>query len=195
MAQSEALQNLEKRVYTSFHDDGLIDIFLGIFFAIDGILMLTDNAAFVGITVLLLFMVPPMKNLLTVPRIGTVKFSRPRQTRLAKTYILTLVLGLLVFLIFIIYQPGTGIREWVREYFDLVFGGLFIIFAGIAATLTNQKRFVAYTALVAIIFTSGHFVGWSFPTSLIILGTIVSGTGFGYLIKFLRDHPKPNPAS
>jgi len=184
------LKALEKRVYTSFHQDGIIDIFVGLLLFVDGLLMLSGNAAFVGVAVVIVFLILPVKRVITVPRIGMAKFSPARNSQLTKFGLMLLIGGALVFMIFALRGSSSVLTQWMREYFDLVFGVMFALLAGAAAILTGLKRYIGYVVEILIIFTVGYLFNWPFPVALSITGALVSLSGVVTFIRFLQKYPK-----
>ncbi|HKJ70096.1 MAG TPA: hypothetical protein VKA68_19240, partial [bacterium] len=82
------------------------------------------------------------------------------------------------------------LTQWMREYFDLVFGVMFALLAGAAAILTGLKRYIGYVVEILIIFTVGYLFNWPFPVALSITGALVSLSGVVTFIRFLQKYPK-----
>ena len=103
------LKEIEKRTYISYHQDGLIDIFIGIYILLFATAILANNVLdlstwFVIPAIFPALMVPiwiGLKKRITVPRIGFVKFKKAGATnKLTVIFVGTLVAGVLVFFLF-----------------------------------------------------------------------------------------------
>ncbi len=78
-----SLKELEKKAFTSYHQDGLLDIFLGIGIIVFGLGMATDQFYFGSIMPAILFPLwAAAKKAITIPRIGLVNFSPERKIRI-----------------------------------------------------------------------------------------------------------------
>ncbi|MDH4292277.1 MAG: hypothetical protein OEV56_06690, partial [Dehalococcoidia bacterium] len=76
MVSDVNLKEIQRKVYMSFFQDGLWDIFLGLFMVGWGLAILTEAAYLPGIYFLgIYFAIWGIKKWLTYPRIGYVRFS------------------------------------------------------------------------------------------------------------------------
>jgi len=190
MPSAADLKALERKVFTSFHEDGIIDIFAGLLLLVDGFLLLSGNPEFVGPAVVIIFLIPPVKKMVTVPRIGLVNFSSQRNIRQMRLYLVTLVVGLLVFLVFLLNNSSESLTAFAREYYALLLGLIFVLMAGMAALLTGVRRFVWYMAGILVLFIVGQILGWEFPVTQALTGGMLFLTGVITLIRFVKKYPK-----
>lgn len=191
MAADMDLRALEKRVYMSFHEDGIIDIFVGLLLILDGWLMLSGNPAFVGVAAAMIFLIMPVKKLITLPRMGLVKFSHARNKHLTRIMLLLLALGVLMFLLVALLISSGIFSQGGREHIDLVFGLMFALPAGVGVVLTGQKRYLLYVAGSPVLFLLGYLLIWPFPVILILIGALVMVSGGITLLQFLKKYPRP----
>lgn len=182
---------LERKIYTSFHEDGIVDLFLGLLLFVDGVLMLTGYPAFVGVAVIVLFLIPPVKKLITVPRMGIVNFSATRKGQLTKAYLLFLAAGILVFLFFILRESVSALDQFLTAHYSLIFGGIFTLLAGAGALFTGMRRYLLYVLGIPVIFIVAHHFGWPFPVALALTGLLILVAGQISLLRFLRRYPVP----
>ena len=98
MENSINIKQLEKKVYTSYHQDGLIEIFAGLVFLLYGIMMVTENTPFIAFSWMPALLILPAKKLITIPRMGVVKFKSARKIKITKAAIVLLISGLFSFL-------------------------------------------------------------------------------------------------
>ena len=111
-----SLKEVEKKTYMSYHQDGVLDIFLGVYvlmFSLGILLMtLTDSGMWFLIPAIFIsIMVPvwiPAKKRITMPRIGYVKFGSRGANKLMAIFLGLMVAGLGAFMVF-----GLG-HSWVR---------------------------------------------------------------------------------
>ena len=76
MTQNINLKDIEKKVYMSYHQDGILDISLGLLILLFGIAMYTHLTPFVGLIPILVMGVGYLaKKFVTIPRMGYVNFS------------------------------------------------------------------------------------------------------------------------
>ena len=81
MVSNIDLKEIEKKAFTSYHQDGLIEIFVGIVFILYGSVLLADKAGLIGLCWLPAALIVPFKKKVTVPRMGYVTFHSSRKTR------------------------------------------------------------------------------------------------------------------
>ena len=193
------LKEIERRAYTSYHQDGLLDIFAGVYILGFGMGILMDvlwdfGMGVIIIPAILLATVLPLwiaaKRKITMPRIGFVKFGPQSTNKLMAMLIGLAVTGLGVFLAFTLFQGGQS--PWL----DIVFqNGLLIIgFGSLAVCLLfgysmGLKRLYAYGLLALIVLAIGHFMEIFFAFLLVALGITVIVTGCALLITFVRKYP------
>ena len=101
MSQEQDFKKLQQRTYASNHQDGLLDIIIGLGFIGFGLNMAFDNSAFIFLAWMPIIFYVPFKNRITVPRIGYVKFSTSNSIVLGAVFagLLVFLLGLFIFLI------------------------------------------------------------------------------------------------
>ena len=83
------LKEIQRRVYMTFFQDGLWDIFLGLFILGWGLSILTEAAYLPGISFLgIYFVIWGIKKWLTYPRIGYVRFSATSRRRITARFLI-----------------------------------------------------------------------------------------------------------
>ena len=194
MSQERDFKKLQQRTYASFHQDGLIDMIIGWAIIGFGINMALDSSAFLFLGWLPIVFYVPIKNRVTVPRIGYVKFSS------SNSLILGIVLAVLLILllgIFILLFAGPNlipvqISEWFSEYYLLLFGGLLGLgFTGVALA-TGITRFYAYAVMVVLIIAGGIWLNVPEAGYVIAAGLLIGVVGIILMVRFLRRYPMAN---
>jgi MFS family permease len=203
MTTNMNLRQIERKAWTSFFQDGLLDIFMGLVLLAVGIPAVLSNiltselhqdAAAVVLMVLAFLPYWAGKRLITVPRIGRAKFSRERksrQTKAAVIYAISVIVGVIVFLM-VMLGLSSGPPTWVQRlgvdgFLALGIGGFMLFIMGLASYFTDFTRGYIIAALYALAF-SGTVLLHN-PIMFIIAGTLAVLMGVIVLIRFIREYP------
>jgi hypothetical protein len=194
------LKEIERKAYMSYHQDGLLDVFAGLYVVGFGLGIFIDIVWDFGMGVIIfpggfiavaLALWIAAKRKITMPRIGFVKFGPAGTTKLMAIFIGLAVVGLgFTFVFTFAFQSGS--RQWL----DLIFqNGMLILGFGTLAVCVlfgysmGLKRLYAYGVLAAITLVIGHFLGIFFAYILMALGATVTVAGFALLISFVKKYP------
>lgn len=189
------LKKIEKKLYFSYHEDGLWDIFLGLFFIALGLLFYLNIESFLaiiaaGIVVPLMY----IKRSFAVSRLGYVVFSEEKRTRKKNKYLLTAILGLfaLFFGVMAFYTASGG--SAFNDFLNSLPANPIAIFIAIAVlTVTavfGVRRFAIYSLLIIFIFFIGDKLGDDIIAPSILTGIIILTIGVVILVRFMRNYPK-----
>jgi len=198
-----SLREVEKRTYMSYHQDGLLDIFVGVYvlsFA-SGILLLTltdFSTWFVSIPAIFPAIMVPIwisaKRRITMPRIGYVKFGGSGANKFTAIFIGLMVAGLGVFMAF----SFASSHAWALTLRNLIISNGMIIIGVSAAAISSLfaytmglNRLYAYGLLTLVLFSAGHFTTIPFGYFLLTIGLVIIINGFVLLMQFIRKHPLP----
>lgn len=198
------LKEIERRAYLSYHQDGLVDIFIGLAFLVFGAPILYDagmvavggipppyiTAAVGGIIAVVPVMYAAVKKLVTIPRLGYVKFAsqRRRKTRNVVLFLVVAgVLGNVAGVFAMIYRPFV---IFLVENYMIVIGVVGGAIFSLAAYLSEIKRFYAYGAINLIAFASSRLLHAGLYQPMILLGAVITFSGAFLLYRFLRKYPK-----
>jgi hypothetical protein len=196
MSQDQDFKKLQQRTYASFHQDGLIDMIIGWAIVGFGINMALDNSAFLFLGWLPIVFYVPIKNRVTVPRIGYVKFSSSNSLLIGIVLAILLVLLLGIFILLIVgpHLIPAQLSEWFSEYYLLLFGSLVGLgFAG-TALVTGISRFYAYAVMLVLIIAAGIWLNIPDPIYVLTAGLLILVVGITHMVRFLRKHPLTNEA-
>jgi hypothetical protein len=191
VAEDISLKEIQRKVYMTFFQDGLWDIFLGLFILGWGLAILTDATYLPCVTFIgLYFAIWGIKKRLTYPRIGYARFSATSRRRITVRFV---ILGVVVMLVGVIVAVlwGIGTRpQWLADYFPLVFNGILAAIVCFIAYWARVNRFYLYAVLIFLgaVFHLWLGVRWEF--GFIGAGGIIVLIGLGILIIFLRKYPK-----
>jgi hypothetical protein len=194
MNQKISLKEIERKAYTAYHQDGVVDVTIGFAVLVFSAIMLADMPWMGGILgILAISFYAGLKKLVTVPRIGYVKFP---QQRTQKMMALTVVLGFLAFaagMVAFMQTTSQGTPNWVMLLIDnymITIGvsaaGLFLL-GGYAF---KTKRIYGYGLLTLAMFTVGHFLSFPLYYYLAALGTIILAIGIVLMTYFIQKYPK-----
>jgi len=196
-----SLKEIEKKTYMSYHQDGLIDIFVGVYILLfgSGILLksVTDFTTWFVIPAIFPAIMVPIwisaKKQITMPRIGYVKFRSGGANKLTVIFIGLLVSGLGVFMAFTF---ASTTQAWASALRDLMVSYSMIIIGIGAATISSLfaytmglKRLYAYGLLTLVLFLTGHFITIPFEYLLLTIGLAIIINGFVLLMQFIRKYP------
>jgi hypothetical protein len=191
MVEDINLKEIQRKVYMSFFQDGLWDIFLGLFILGWGLAILTDATYLPGVTFIgLYFGIWGIKKWLTYPRIGYARFSATSRRRITARFV---VLGVVVMLVGVMMAVlwGIGARpQWLADYLPLIFNGILAAIVCFIAYWARVNRFYLYAVLIFLgaVFHLWLGVRWEF--GFLGAGGIIVLIGLGILISFLRKYPK-----
>ena len=191
MVEDISLKEIQRKVYMTFFQDGLWDIFLGLFILGWGLAILTDLAYLPGVTFIgLYFAIWGVKKRLTYPRIGYARFSETSRRRITTKFI---ILGVAVLLVGVMVAVLWGTRtrpQWLADYFPLIFNGILAAIVCFVAYWARVKRFYGYAVLIFLGAVFHLWLGIEWEFGFIGAGGIILLTGLGVLIIFLRKYPK-----
>lgn len=195
------LKEIERRAYMSYHQDGLLDIFAGMYILAFGLGIVMDIILDFGFGVIImpgglvavaLSIWIAAKRKITIPRIGFVKFRTGATTKLTAIFIGLIVLGLGTFSVFTLANVQSESRMWL----DLIFqnGMLIVGFGSLAVCLLfgysmGLKRLYVYGVLSMMALVIGHVMDIFFAYILTALGITVMVVGVALLIGFVKKYP------
>lgn len=195
MANKLDLKKVETKLYFTYHEDGLWDIFLGLFFITMGLLFYFDIESFLAIIPACLI-VPFMavKKSFALSRLGYVVYSDESQTREKNKYLLMVILGLfgLYFgvMIFLTASGGRVIYDFLNS---LPVNPIAIFIAIVVMTVTaiyGVWRFTIYSLLIIVIFFIGDRFNNQIVAPSIVTGIIILAIGAVIIVRFIRKYPK-----
>ena len=199
--KESSLREVEKRTYMSYHQDGLIDIFVGVYVLLFGVGILfstvTDFSTwFVIPAIFPAVMVPiwiSVKKRITMPRIGYVKFGSRGANKLTVIFIGLMVAGLGTFMALTFASTS---QAWALTLRNLIVpNGMIIIgigaaiVSGLFAYTMGLKRLYAYGLLTLVLFFTSHYITISLAYLLVIIASAIIINGAILLIRFIRKYP------
>ncbi len=207
MTKQNTLREIEKKAYMSYHQDGLLDIFVGLYAIAFGLGMIADKILEFGfgaiMPAILIAIVLPIwieaKRKITMPRIGFVKFGTRGSNKLFALLLGLAVAGLGVFMLFGVFLATGQIgRPWWIEIlfqYGMIWIGLgSAVIGSLFAYTMGLKRLYGYGLLTFALFASGHFLSIPFEYLLLAIGSVIIASGAALLVQFIRRYPLPKGA-
>jgi len=191
MSESLDLKKLEKKAFVSYHQDGLVDLFLGALLLAWGLTMETMLKGMGGVWFVVLFpFLLLARRRLTYPRLGYAQFTRERRNRrrLVALFTATALLGLMVAFLWS-NQSVPGLRDWLHRYIEIFFGGLIAAVLLFKAGISGIRRLYLYAAVILISFAAAQWSPFRIQYSFIVSGAVILAGGAVVLARFLRRYP------
>ena len=182
-------KKIEKKVWTSYFEDGLWDIVLAVYMLTPAIRAFTDNVWFT-----LLFIVAPLvlivgRRLITVPRIGRVEFGSARKTRQRRVWMVFgltgFVANVILLVVLVVVDPSIA---WIRT---TILGICLGVILGLVAYLIDVARLYVYF----LVLVTGYVLWDIFgdptgPIFLALSGAITMVVGLSLFVRFVRKYPR-----
>jgi hypothetical protein len=207
MTKQNTLREIEKKTYMSYHQDGLIDIIIGLYAITFGLGIIVDlvlelNFATIIPGMLIAIILPIWiiaKRKITMPRIGYVNIGTKGSNKLFALFLGLAVAGLGVFFLFTMITFQNGRPEWIEtilfQYGMIWIGLAAAIIGSLFAYTMGLKRLHGYGLLTLALFVIGYFLNFPFQYLLLLIGIVIVSSGAVLLVRFIRRYPLPKGAS
>jgi len=186
---------LKRKVYLAYHQDGILDLVAGSVVLGFGLNMLTDNIVFLMLGWLGMMSYVLVKQRVTVPRFGYVRFESENVTR-KKAWIsvgigVLFVLFFLALNLFVSRQPASPeTRAWIQRYHMVPLSAMLFGLPALAgAIFLGLKRFYLYALLVVSLPLLGAWLMVETYVPIMTTGVIMIAVGAVLLVGFLRKYP------
>ena len=195
------INSLTRKVYLSYHQDGILDLAAGIVVFGFGLNMLTGNIVFLMVGWMAMMLYFLVKQRITVPRFGYVRFESEQRTytkSLVSVGIGVLVLFLFfAFKLFVDRQPSSPEMDALVQRYHMVplSGMLFGLPALGAAIFLGLKRFYLYALLAAGLPALGAWMEIETYIPIVTTGLFMLAIGTVLLGNFLRKYPLSHEGS
>jgi hypothetical protein len=189
------LKQIERKAYTSYHQDGILDILIGISILSFAAMVIADMTYLGWMFFFVAFLIyASAKKVLTVPRIGFVKFPQQRTRRIIRALVILGVLSNILGLITFMQVESGSTPLWLLlavENYMLVIGVFgATLFCVVGYALRTQRTY-AYAMLTLLLFVTGYYLYYPLRYYLILLGAVVLLSGLAMLVRFVRKYPRP----
>ena len=198
MTETPNIKDLQRKAYTSYHQDGLIDLFASLYITAFGVGILLDFLWDYSFGVLLpgfiLVLTIPLliaaKRKITIPRIGYVNFGTKGKAKLTVIFTGLTVLGIVFLFIFAMVQTGTApLTNIIFEYGMIIIAIAGLTVCSLFGYATGLRRMYGYGILALALFSAGYLADVFFAYIVIALGIIVSVSAVSLLVRFVKKYP------
>ena len=193
MSNNLDLRPLREKLFLTYHEDGIIDMTIGLSAIGFGIFMATEMVALLILAWLPMLLYYPMKQSLSVPRLGFVRFTSKKTSVLR--YSLTALIGLLVLVLFIILsiygrgQTSAAYKDWMRQYHMAVYGAILGLLSIGVALFSGMRRFYLYGLLTFLAPTVSALIGVETFIPVLGVGSLLAASGLLMALRFVRAYP------
>ena len=199
MNEKMDLKKIEKKLWTSYFQDGLWDIFLGLILLNLGIAPFLEEIT--GTTYLLSYIIVLIvayiilssgKKYITAQRLGRAEFSAERMSKKKKTRIILAISVIFGLIVFLIAATNTFPFKSNIHFGAVVFGINAIIVFSLMAYLLDFNRLYIYgwffAASIVFVELSRSYVGTTYDNVIGFgtFGVIIIIIGLVYLIRFFH---------
>jgi hypothetical protein len=176
----EQTKELKKRYARTFHNDGLLDFFVGWALVSAGIYLWTSLTIFSFLGWMPIMLIAPLKQRYVIPRFGYAKFTKPAS--IPRPILIgagaVVVIGALL-ISFLGENPGSR---------SPIVVGLLAL-ALILALDRGWNRVTVYAIFIPIFFVAGFSLGILTPTIVILIGSVLMALGVYLFVRFLNKYP------
>ncbi len=190
------MKEIERQVFLSYSEDGLIDIAVGTVITAWGLMLMLEPSGLIGLIGLLGMGIWYLgKRSITIPRIGVIEPSAKVERRLTNLAVFMVVLGL-VALVGILLSRAAG-TTLTSDYSLGILGLVLAIGVAFLAYLLNASRMYIYALILLASFAGGEILSRSitafdaFALSVVLGGGLILLSGIVVLVRFLRKYPRP----
>jgi len=193
MSTTKDFDTLRRKVYLAYHQDGILDLTAAVVLLGFGTFMLTGSVVFLTMGAIFATLYTLMKNRITIPRFGYVRFEPQEKTMTQYWFLLGLgVLVLLAFLAGNIFQSNNSseIQALKQQYHMVPLSAmLFGLPSLAAAAFLGLKRFYLYALLTVGLPALGGWLNIETYIPILAVGFVMLAVGIGLLSSFLKKYP------
>jgi len=176
--ETHQLKNMFLR---TFHNDGLLDFFVGWSLVSVGLFLLTKSTIFSFVGWMPILLIAPLKIKIVIPRWGYARFSEP--TSIPKPILIgagiVIVVGAL--LIYFLFDDLGGILSPIA----MALIGLSLV----VVLTTGLNRVAIYAIGIPLFFIVGLGLKVLTPTFIILVGAVLMIIGLSLFVIFLKKYP------
>jgi hypothetical protein len=207
VTKQNTLRDIEKKTYMSYHQDGLLDIVIGLYALAFGLGIVADKILDINFAVIypgiMIAIVLPIwiaaKRKITMPRIGYVNIGTKGTNKLFALFLGLAVAGLGVFFLFTMMTFQNGRPEWIEtilfQYGMIWIGIGAAVIGSLFAYTMGLKRLYGYGLLTLALFVAGYILAVPFEYLLLLIGGIIITNGAVLLVQFIHKYPLKKGAS
>ena len=189
------LKEIERKVYLTYHKDGILDIYLGMgIMSVSSVFFFEYFYSMSGIIAILPIFYAASKKQFTIPRLGYVRFSSSTKGRARNSLTLALLLGSMSAIagLFAFYSVISSGYSWIEPLianWRITIASILLVVFSLFGYVSDLRRMYYYGLVSFIVFIAGIFL--PIPGYLLILtvGGIISINGIVLLYRFTQEYP------
>ncbi len=184
------LKEIQRKITTSYFEDGIWDLVIGLVFLNFGLSLIIDQVVFVGVgAAVVVTLVPLLKKWITLPRFGHIQILQREKRRFSMLGVLLLVIGLALALGLSSTLANTSLGEIFLSnallLIGLIWGGT-LVFVGY---WLHYNRLYLYGPLIAFPFATQDWL-IDFPLKMIIISALITLVSLIVMLRFIQKYPK-----
>lgn len=176
---TEQTKKLRKQYARTFHNDGLLDFFVGWALVSAGIYLLTSLTIFSFAGWMPILLIAPLKKQFVIPRFGYAKFKQA--AAIPRPILIGAGAALLAGTILVTLLGSQGFRVPII----VVLLGLPLLFA----LDKGFNRVTVYAIFIPLFFIIGFGMNVLTPAIIILVGVVLMALGIYLFVKFLQKYP------
>jgi hypothetical protein len=187
------LQQVERKALSTIHQDGLLDLGLGLGLLLVGLTLMRGGSTFLALLPILLAMfVRGMRRRYTYPRVGFAKFKSPGLNKVMVIELvgITLLLGILAAMVIprsVIPIKISASDQWLTFSYFTAF--IILVIGMIFAYSQKYHRIYSYALLMIGCYLHSRLTPVPLPLYLLMIGIVATIVGLTMFFKFLKSHP------
>ena len=176
---TEQTKQLRKQYARTFHNDGLLDFFVGWALVSAGIYLLTSLTFFSFAGWMPIFLIAPLKKRFVIPRFGYAKFNQA--AAIPRPILIGAGAVILVGSLLVTFLSSQGFRL-----------PIIVALLGLALLVALDKGFnrvTVYAIFIPLFFIVGFGLNVLTPAIVIMIGAVLMALGVYLFVKFLQKYP------
>jgi len=176
---SQQTKQLRKQYARTFHNDGLLDFFVGWALVSAGIYLLTSNLIFSFAGWMPIVLITPIKKRFIIPRFGYAKFKQ--SAAIPRSILIGAGAVILIGSLLVTFLGNQGSRVPIIA----ALLGLALLFA----LDKGLNRVTVYAIFIPTFFIIGFGLNVLTPAIVILIGAVLMALGIFLFVKFLQKYP------
>jgi hypothetical protein len=193
MSSDASLNQLKRKAYLAYHQDGIVDILIGATVLGFALWIFFDTIIFTFMAWMGGIVYAGLKNAITIPRFGYVRFdeTRTQSTRAIGVGIALILLILVIGVLFFISPDRipVSMTDFLRKYFAYLLSGLGVLAIAIMGMVSGIRRLLVYAAVMITVLGLSLQMQLNGAFPLLVSGSLILLIGIGLLVNFIRRYP------
>lgn len=192
MKSSETQPRMELKLFASYHQDGILDLLVGMSTILFGIVALSDQSSYLAFLILIALAYLPLKQVYTIPRMGFVEFTQVGQKRRRGS--LQIVGGIAFLLGILVYYAlagniQDGLLDFVANNLIYVLGLIAGLILGSIGFFLNLPRFYFYGVVTMASIWGTGLLSIDSGYGVLAAGLFIILVGISTMVRFLSNSP------